>query len=240
MLDGRLYDAPDHCRGFDCNQIVGAVDAAAFVTHGYRFVRRYVRRHGVNSYDLNPPEIHRLLDAGLAIAPVQHVEHDGPPWWVPTADVGTVQGIVAASEMARLGFPPGSPIALDLEGVAPGTPAEHVIGFAQAWRAIVVGAGFAPDLYVGRGAGLTGTQLYYKLSFTKYWRAGNLNDDEAPVVRGCCMRQHWRVPADVPPGTRVDFNVDTCATDAKGGRAVLFAREGWPGAGFKTLAHAST
>jgi len=226
-LGGRAFDVPDGTRGFDCNSVVGASDAAALVAHGYDFAIRYIRRETVHAYDLNRTEANRLLDAGLGVMCVQHVERDAAPWWIPTGDKGLAQGLVAVTELVQLGFPIGTMCWLDLEGVARSIPAGDVIEFCQQWYHVVKKAEYEPGIYIGYRCGLTPVELYYRLSFRHYWGAGNLNTDEYPAIRGIQMKQKWRKPADVPSGVKVDFNVDVVRADAKGGRPRVFARGDW-------------
>lgn len=225
MLAGQLFGVPDSVKGFDANQVISDAAARAFVAAGYRFAIRYVRRLAAHATDLQPDEATRLLAAGLAIACVQHVESETS--WVPSAEKGATQGMIGAGDVARIGFPAGTMLWLDLEGVATNVPATEVIAHCNAWHTVVSAAGYLPGLYVGWRCGLSASQLYHELPFIRYWSAGNLNNDELPAIRGVCMRQQWRKPPDVPPGVTVDFNVDRVATDERGGRPVVFGPAGW-------------
>jgi hypothetical protein len=222
MLKGQLYEAPDGTRGIDCNAPITAHVAATLVTRGFKFVRRYVRRTQASSGNLSADEANVILGAGLGIAAVQHVKSASS--WAPAAGDGKAYGQTAASEATLVGLPPGSMIACDLEGVTPGTDHHVIARYATDWFHAVLTAGFLPELYVGWNAGLTPTELY-ALPFTRYWAAYNLNADEEPAVRGVCMKQHEATLADGNLG--IPYDTDVTRTDAKGGRAVIFAPFGW-------------
>lgn len=216
--DAHLYTAAAGIRGFDCNQRVTPAFAKQRRALGQLFVLRYVRRAQRHSYDLTAPEIETILDAGLGLAVVQHV---APPPWKPTPALGISYGQIAAEEVHRLGLPHGLMVACDLEGVRRGTPAIDVADYCNAWHAQVARAGFTPLLYVGYDPGLTATELYYHLRFTRYWSALNLNRDLYPAVRGVQLRQLEESQA---------IDGDVVQTDKLGSRPIFLAREGWAGA----------
>jgi hypothetical protein len=225
-LHGHIFTAHEGIRGFDTNQQISSSAAAAFREHGYRFCLRYVRRGQENDHDLSPEEAQTIIDAGLALMPVQHVESEKS--WVPTPEKGAAYGKTGALDCNRIGIPPGVTVWCDLEGVALGTPAQDVIDYCNNWHAAVASEGYVPGLYVGSRAGLTASQLYKSLRFTHYWGAYNLNSDEVPIVRKLQMKQAERKPADKVPGFIVDFQTDTIRTDALGGRPAVLAPEAWP------------
>jgi hypothetical protein len=225
-LDGHVVTpTADSIRGFDANERIGPKTAAAFHKHGYRFCLRYIRRDPVNDHDLSPEEANVILQAGLALMPVQHVQSEKS--WIPTPKKGTQFGKTGAGDAERIGVPPGVTVWCDLEGVKVGTPAEQVIEYCNNWHAAVAAAGYVPGLYVGFRAGMSAKQLFHDLRFTHYWGAFNLNSDEVPVVRGLQMKQKVAKPADKVPGSDVKFQVDVIRTDALGGRPALLAPEGW-------------
>lgn len=201
-------------RGFDCNTTVGRDDAGAFYEMGYRFAMRYVRRTHAASNDLSTEEIQDLHAAGLAVSPVQHY---GPAdGWVPTFELGHQYGTTAALACHELKAPSGITVWLDLEGIAPGTPAGVIIGFANAWHDAVTAAGLQSGLYVGWECGLTPTQLYHSLKTTRFWSSYNLNADQVPSRCGTCMSQHAALPKDKPAGVPYEIDVDTVTGDLLG------------------------
>lgn len=218
MTEGHLYTAANGIRGFDLNQPVTRAWAKQRRARGDLFVLRYVRRVQRHRYDLSVGEVETILAAGLGLAIVQHV---APPGWVPTQALGEQYGETAADEVAALGLPPGVMVACDLEGVKRGTPAAQVIDFCNEWHLRVAAAGYTPMLYVGYDPGLTASQLYYKLRFTRYWSALNLNRDLYPAVRGVQLRQ-------LEESKYID--ADVVQTDKLGSRPIFLAREGWAGA----------
>lgn len=225
MLNATVHTAPDGLLGFDANCTIHRDDAAAYVAHGYRFVVRYVRRQVEHAFDLTAEEAQAILDAGLALMVVQHVESESA--WTPTPEKGAANGLVAAQEAAAAGVPPGVNVWCDLEGVASDVPAAQVALYCNRWHAAVAAAGYVPGLYVGWHSGLSPTELYRSLRFTHYWGAYNLNSDEAPAVRGLQMKQSVRKPTDAVHGCAFEFQVDRIHTDALGGRPIVAAPAVW-------------
>jgi Domain of unknown function (DUF1906) len=225
VLQGHVFTAPTNTRGFDADATIKPNVAAAFLDHGYRFCIRYVRRQKVHAFDLSTNEAAGILDAGLGLMLVQHVESETA--WTPTGEKGAANGAVAASEADRIGVPSGVTLWCDLEGVAVGTPAQDVIDYCNEWHSAAAGGGYVPGLYVGFHAGLNPTQLYRSLRFTHYWGAYNLNADEAPAVRGLQMKQAAAKPVDKPPGVKLAFQTDRIRADALGGCPTLLGPDGW-------------
>ena len=225
-LPGHVFSAPDGVRGFDTTETITARAAVAFRRAGYRFAVRYVRRDKPHASALKGTEARSLLNSGIGLMIVQYVESETA--WSPTANKGTRNGGVAASECELLGVPWGVTVWCDLEGVAAGTPSQRVIDYCNAWHAAVSGAGYVPGIYVGYRAGLTPTQLYRALRFTHYWGAYNLNVDQYPAVRGIQMKQSKAKSSDRPSGVSIDFQTDRIKADGLRGRPTLLALEGWP------------
>ena len=225
-LPGHVFTAPDGVRGFDTAERVSTGAAAAFRRRGYRFAVRYVRRDKPHASALSASEARSLLGVGIGLMLVQYVESDTS--WSPSGAKGSTNGGVAAAEAQRLGVPWGVTVWCDLEGVAPGTPAQRVIDYCNRWHVAVTSAGYVAGLYVGYRAGLTRTQLYRALRFTHYWGAYNLNVDQYPATRGLQMKQLQRMAKDSVPGTSIDFQVDRVSADKLGGHPTLLALEGWP------------
>ena len=225
-LPGHVFTAPDGVRGFDTAERVSSAAAAAFRRRGYRFCLRYVRRDKPHASALSVAEARSLLNVGIGLMLVQYVESDTS--WIPSGAKGSTNGGVAAAEAVKLGVPWGVTVWCDLEGVAPGTPAQKVIDYCNRWHTAVTSAGYVAGLYVGWRAGLSPTHLYRALRFTHYWSAYNLNADRYPAVRGVQMRQLRAGSKDAVPGTSIAFQVDRVSADRLGGRPTLLALEGWP------------
>jgi hypothetical protein len=114
---------------------ITAAAAAAFRAHGYQFVVRYVRRDKVHKHDLTDDEAARILDAGLGLMAVQHVESEDA--WTPSAQKGTDNGGTAAEAATKAGLPSGVTLWCDLEGVESGTDAQEVVEYCNNWHSAV-------------------------------------------------------------------------------------------------------
>lgn len=220
MLSGSIQKAPAHVRGFDANTPLGSQAAADFYAAGYRFCLRYVGRTQMASHDLSTDEANVILDAGLALMPVQHVLNPG---WNPTESLGAEYGANAAKFAQQIGFPPGVNVWCDLECVADDTQAADVIAYCNAWYAGVAAAGYVPGLYVGYQPGLTGQQLYGSLKFQHYWAAYNVDGVSKPSPRG------WQMVQSVGSGTiggitTEAYDADVTQTDGKGGQVLWLQR----------------
>jgi hypothetical protein len=196
-------------KGFDCNQIVSASSARAFVAAGYSFVLRYVPRLRAAASDLFAAEVQTLLAAGLSVMPVQHVEAGE---WTPTLAKGSQYGTVAANMARAAGIVAGTTVWLDLESVNLNTPAWNIIDYCTDWFICVQAAGFQPGLYVGWQCGLSPTQIY-ALPFTRYWSGYNLNIGEFPAKRNVCMKQRAAHREDRPEGETLEFDVNDVLAD---------------------------
>jgi len=203
-------------KGFDQNEPVSAARAKSFHEKGFRFCLRYVGRRKMAAHDLTAAELDRLLNAGLAVMPVQHVEDDNEPGWFPTAEKGTEYGRNAGRFARELGFPDGVNVWLDLELVHKAVPAETVIAYCNNWFREVEAAGFKPGVYVGFHPGLSNDQLRHRLKFSHYW--GSLNVDAKIPGRGWQMKQE-----DAHALHQEDFT----RTDDLGGTVHWLQPKGW-------------
>jgi hypothetical protein len=165
-------------KGFDVNQTLNAVQAAAFKSTGYDFCIRYAPRHlDTFPYNLTNPEMNRILNAGLALMVVQHVAADN---WEPTDELGKQYGEYCAEYCTKtVVLPKGVSVWLDLEMVKPGTPIADTISYCTEWYNAVNAAGYLPGLYCGYQPGLSAEELYKNLPFTAYWKAYNYDDGVA-------------------------------------------------------------
>jgi hypothetical protein len=102
--------------GFDTNGIVTAAMAANFFARGFRFCVRYVSRMAKpGPDDLSTSEAIDLLSAGLALMPRTTVCANG---WLPSPELGALDGVHAAYHAFVIGFPTGVNVWCDLEGVS--------------------------------------------------------------------------------------------------------------------------
>jgi hypothetical protein len=201
-LPGTIQAAPSGAHGFDCNTKLTANSAAGLRSAGFTYAIRYVTRSATPpAGDLSAAEARLILNAGLALMPVQHV---APAGWVPTEAKGKTNGVNAVSHVNAVGFPAGVNVWLDLEGVAHNAAAEATIDYCNAWFEEVSTAGFVPGIYVGANAILNGDQLYWRLKTRHYWKSGSTVPDIPE--RGYCMVQRI-VNGDVVAGVGIDRNV---------------------------------
>lgn len=220
MLSGTVQPAAPGIRGFDANTPISSDAAAQFYAKGFRFCLRYVGRTQMASHDLSTAEAETILDARLALMPVQHVLNPG---WAPTEALGAEYGANAAKFAQQIGFPPGVNVWCDLESVADDTKAADVIAYCNAWYAGVAAAGYVPGLYVGYQPGLTGQQLYGSLKFQHYWAAYNVDGVSDPRPRG------WQLVQSEGSGTVAGitteaYDADTTHTDGEGGTVLWLQR----------------
>jgi hypothetical protein len=167
-LNGTVVPAAAGTHGFDTDTVLTERTAAGLRAVGFAFAIRYLARgRGEAPGDLSPAEAERILGAGLALMPVQHVP---PVGWLPTEALGAADGADAAFNAQRVGFPAGVNVWLDLEGIHNGAAPADVIAFCNAWFDAVNGAGYVGGVYVGANAILSGDQLFFRLKTKHYWR----------------------------------------------------------------------
>src|ERR1700744_4070410 len=106
ILPGKATAAAAGLSGFDVNQVLSADQAMAFKNPGYAFCVRYLpRAANLAANNLTNAEALGILNAGLALMPVQHV---ALPGWAPTTSLGTAYGTFAASYAKQVvELPPG-------------------------------------------------------------------------------------------------------------------------------------
>jgi hypothetical protein len=123
-LTGMVGAAGEGLLGADVDSVLTPSDAANLFANGFRFCIRYLSRapeQGTSG--LSEAEASIILNAGLALMPVQHVALSG---WIPTSELGAVDGVYAAYHSFVIGFPPGVNVWCDLEGISQGTPPQQV------------------------------------------------------------------------------------------------------------------
>ena len=148
-LPGSVFAAPPGVQGFDANSVLNRRTCETATARGFEFCIRYVSRQDVQPKgDLSEAEARTILDAGLALMPVQHVAAEN---WSPSQALGARNGKDAAKHARQIGFPEGVNVWLDLEGAKASTTHETMIAYCNAWFAEVEGAGFVPGVYVVLG-----------------------------------------------------------------------------------------
>jgi glycoside hydrolase-like protein len=203
---GILQKAPTGAIGFDWNGKLTLAQAKQFYNKGYRFCIRYVSRtpgtHQSNltsgAPDLALEETQDILNAGLALMVVQHVDKSG---WQPTMSLGKTYGDNAAAIAASAGVLQGTNVWLDLEDIPNGTNQSDIIDYCNTWSDSVIAGGYEPGIYVGFNVWLSPDELFFKLKFKHYWRAAG----DIPQIshRGYQLFQH----VDKTPDGQLDRNV---------------------------------
>lgn len=193
--------------GVDTAAKLNASSATKLKLAGVHFALRYVSISTPRPGDLTTEELREVLGAGLALMGVQHVRYPG---WVPTAQMGAMDGVNAAKNAKQAGLLAGTTLWCDIEGEAGTASAADTIAYAAAWFNAVKAAGYEPGVYVGAGVPLTSSQ-WYELPFTRYWKSLSLVPTPAP--RDFCMIQLY-------PTTKVagiDVDLDVIQSDRRGG-----------------------
>jgi len=208
QLPGKVQGAPNKSLGFDSDTVIAPATAQAFASQGYKFCIRYLSLGaGEAPGDLTYQEAVDILQGGLALMPVQHVDEPG---WSPTGPLGTNYGQNAANNAGSVGFPPGVNVWLDLEGINAGASAQAVADYCSAWYTAVNNSGFVPGLYVGANAILDSQQLY-DLPFEHYWQS----ESEVPPV---AVRSYQMVQSFVgQPVNGIGIDQDITYIDDEGG-----------------------
>ncbi|MBN3004364.1 DUF1906 domain-containing protein [Chromobacterium alkanivorans] len=200
--------APAGAHGFDADTPLSLELARQFAASGYRFCVRYLTL-GPNAYaaDLSAGEAQDILGAGLALMAVQHVRDPG---WSPNAAMGKSDGQNTVAHAQTAGLLPGVNVWCDLEGVADGASGQDVADYCTQWFEAVSNAAYAPGLYVGSAAGLSGTQLY-ELPFQHYWQS-------CSSVPSIPQRGYQMVQTLVPQTVNgIGIDADMTQTDQLGG-----------------------
>jgi hypothetical protein len=208
-LPGQVENASPALPGFDCDVPVSAIVAQQLYEQGYKFCLRYLSRGAESSSDLTESEATDILNAGLALMPVQHVRKAG---WSPTQALGQQDGEAAAANAKSIGFPVGVNVWCDLEGVSKSAQPQDVIDYCTAWYDAVDAAGYSPGLYVGAAPGLSGDELY-ALPFQHYWRSPS----NVPDVTNRSYQVFQLFPSVDVNGIQVD--VDVTKNDNEDGAA---------------------
>lgn len=158
-------------KGIDTNELIDGY-TQSLLDEGYEFAIRYIAREGEVGVDndLTISEAEAILNAGLKLMLVQHVESDTS--WTPTPEKGTSYGKNAGRLAKELGFPEGVNIFLDLESVSMSVSSSTVIDYCTNWYNEVDSAGFSPGIYVGANPGISQTELS-NLPFTYYWKSAS-------------------------------------------------------------------
>ena len=215
MLSGQVAAAPDGAHSFDCNVKLGQKAIKKLKEAGFVFAIRYIgRKANPASNDLDADEAEKILDGGLDLMAVQHVEREP---WEPSETKARPTARMPLRTRRRSASRPASTYA-DLTSPARSVPTPSS-KYCNAWFKAVSDAGYVPGIYVGANAGLTGDQLYWQLRTKHYWKSGS----DVPDIpqRGYCMVQ--RIKAGDQIG-RVSNSRDLTVTDKFGNTPTWLSR----------------
>jgi hypothetical protein len=198
-LAGMVQSAPSGLVGFDTDTKLDLTTAKLFRQSGYYFCLRYISLGSENSADLDSDEAQAILNAGLALMPVQHVRYAG---WVPDESLGAQTGQTAADNAIHVGFPSKVNVWLDLEGISPDATAANVVAYCNRWYDAVAQVGYLPGLYVGANSILDSQQLYSDLKFQHYWHS-------LSIVPNVAVRGYQLIQSDgsIVHGIGIDKNL---------------------------------
>jgi len=219
-LNGVVQSAPNKSLGFNVDSKILGDNPNKFVKLGYKFCLRYVSlgENEDQQRDLTREEASGILEAGLALMPVQHVRYPG---WRPSAELGKRYGENAAAHAAQIGFPTEVNLWCDLEGIHNNTHGDpdpvtlqEIIDYCNAWYDSVCYRGYLPGLYVGANTHLNQEELYQDLKFKHYWKSDSSVPDVHP--RGYQMIQHLQSDSETVKGFQI--NKDITYIDNYGGR----------------------
>lgn len=167
-LNGIVESASAGETGFDTDDMLNLANARLFYQSGYRFCLRYLSLSQENPQDLNKKEADAILNAGLALMPVQHVLSPG---WRPSNTLGENHGKAAVENARTVGFPAKVNVWLDLEGIDLHATVQDVVNYCNNWFDQVNEAGYLPGLYVGANSILNRSELYKDIKFQYYWHS---------------------------------------------------------------------
>ncbi len=188
-VSGTVMAAPAGSLGFDTDTQLTASTAQAFKQAGFTFAIRYLSLGSTEkSGDLSTTEANNILNAGLALMAVQHVQYAD---WCPTAQMGEEYGQNAVNNARSVGLPARLSLWLDLEGISTSASASSVSAYCEAWLNAVSAGGYTPGIYIGYDAILTGHQLS-QLPVRYFWNSGSESSSvsgRSYPAEGYCMLQ---------------------------------------------------
>jgi len=179
--------------------VISAIEA-----QGYKGIVRYVPLPGMPAAsDIDSVELGAILEAGLGLMLVQHVRR--PPW-DPGQHSGARDATTAVQAAQMAGYLRGAHLFLDLEGISGNGP--DTKAFAEAWAAVIVGAGYAAGCYVGYGVPLGPQELYDLKNINSYWSDVGARE---VAVRGFAVKQRGTIQISGVP-----FDPDAIQADELG------------------------
>lgn len=171
LIDPKSENKNIRIKGFDTDSKVSKLRAIEMRTKGYQFCIRYIPQNlRYADIDLTYEEAQDILDGGLDLMIVQHVEQAE---WKVSQEKGRDKGELAGQWAKKCGFPNGVNIWLDLEGINEHQQdsSSEIIDYCNIWFDKVTEFGYLPGIYVGDHSWLNDDQLHPRLKFHHFWRA---------------------------------------------------------------------
>lgn len=123
-----------------------------------RAIGRYVSLSQPSPLDVTAGELGAILEAGFGSWPILHAHRVG---WMPSEQLGTIDGQWAARNAIAAGYEPMTHLELDLEGVGATASRSQIDDWVGAAAvAIAKTGGFPVVLYVGWREGLGPEELW--------------------------------------------------------------------------------
>ena len=185
----KVIPARPFALGIDTVVHLSADKCASLAAHGMSFAVRYLP-------SLTVEEVATITGWGLGLMGCAYSRKEG---WVPSKELGALDGTATVRQALALGFPQGATLWLDLEGCA--GPAWATAAWVDEWAMLVRNAGYIAGLYVGANPGGLNSASLWELHVQRYWHSCS----QVPNVDRCgyCMVQLS------PPNTKVgDVHVD--------------------------------
>ncbi len=176
IFSGGAENAIQAMSGFSYDKRLSAMQAGQFYTYGYRFcLRGFYTDHNKIQKNLNHEEVVNVLNSGMAIMPVQHINKLD---WKPSAELARVHGEQVAKDAKALGMPAGLNLWCNITGLAGDVSIQDVIIYCNHWYDAVMEQGYVPALFVNPCLPLSGNQLFRYLNFKHFCR----NHEQAPHI----------------------------------------------------------
>ena len=166
----KIQRAIDPLKGFKSNNRLTKEQAKKFYDVGYRFcLRGFYTVEGLTNQSICNEEMFDILDSGLSLMPVLHVNDSN---WFPSVELARKQGHSVVNQARALGMPAGTTIWCDLTGFNNEVRAQDMIIYCNHWYDAVIEGGYIPGLFVNQFLPLSGNQLFSYINFGHYCRDG--------------------------------------------------------------------
>lgn len=168
VLSGGVERAVEPLIGFSCDKRLSALQAKGFYEDGFRFcLRDFYSKPNKIKKNLDQEEMVNILDSGLAIMPVYHINNQN---WQPSAELARFHGEQVTKDAKALGMPAGLNVWCYITGLANDVSIQDVIIYCNHWYDAVMEHGYVPALFVNSCLPLSGNQLFCYLNFKHFCR----------------------------------------------------------------------